>query len=197
MNKIIISGKCSNITFSHKHKRKAYYTGFITSERLSGTCDVLPLMFPSKFIEDIKEDCQIKIIGEVRTRNVTVGDRRKLEIYVFVKEIEEYDGKDVNDVELNGYICKPTIYRKTPFCREITDFILANNEKRKSHYIPSICWGMAARVVGEFEVGTQVRLLGRLQSREYVKHYEDGTEEQKVAYEVSAVYVSAISESEV
>ena len=197
MNKIIISGKCSNIAFSHKHEWKTYYTGFITSERLSETCDVLPLMFSGRFIEDIKEDCKVKIIGEIRTKNITVGNRRKLEIYIFVKEVEKYEGEDTNNVELNGFICRPTVYRKTPFCREICDFVLAINKKKRSYYIPCICWGMVARLAGEFEVGTQVRLLARLQSREYIKQHEDGTEERKVAYEVSASYVSAISESEV
>ena len=34
-------------------------------------------------------------------------------------------------------------------------------------------------------VGTEVRIVGRVQSREYEKKYEDGTVEKKVAYEVS------------
>ena len=35
------------------------------------------------------------------------------------------------------------------------------------------------------EVGTEIKLIGRVQSRKYEKKYEDGTIENKVAYEVS------------
>ena len=34
-------------------------------------------------------------------------------------------------------------------------------------------------------VGTEVKIVGRVQSRAYEKKYEDGTVENKVAYEVS------------
>ena len=35
------------------------------------------------------------------------------------------------------------------------------------------------------EVGTEVKIIGRVQSRNYEKKYEDGTQETRVDYEVS------------
>lgn len=55
----------------------------------------------------------------------------------------------------------------------------------KSDYIPCICWGRNARYASGFEVGEHVQLLGRIQSREYVKRISDTETEKRVAYEVS------------
>ena len=91
-----------------------------------------------------------------------------------------------NEVTLVGFICKPPIYRQTPFGREITDVLLAvNRAYNKSDYIPCIAWGRNARFCSKMSVGTEVKITGRVQSRTYEKKYEDGTIEQRVAYEVS------------
>ena len=45
--------------------------------------------------------------------------------------------------------------------------------------------GRNARFCENLEIGTEVKVVGRVQSRNYEKKYEDGTVEQKVAYEVS------------
>ena len=97
-------------------------------------------------------------------------------------------GKDIvsNEVVLDGYLCKKPIYRKTPFGREISDILLAvNRAYNKSDYIPCIAWGRTARFCENLAVGTELRVIGRVQSREYEKKYEDGTVEKRIAYEVS------------
>ena len=115
---------------------------------------------------------------------------------VFAKDIkltENQDeevkaGKDIvsNEVTLTGYICKKPIYRKTPFGREIADILLAvNRAYNKSDYIPCIAWGRNARFCENMPVGTELKIIGRVQSRAYEKKYEDGTVENRVAYEVS------------
>ena len=43
-------------------------------------------------------------------------------------------------------------------------------------------------------MGTQVKIIGRVQSRQYEKKYEDGTSEMKVAYEVSICSLELINE---
>ena len=99
---------------------------------------------------------------------------------------EEPDGTKTNSIWLDGYICKEPIYRKTPLGREIADLLLAvNRPYGKSDYIPCICWGRNARYASGFEVGEHVQLLGRIQSREYVKRISDTETEKRVAYEVS------------
>jgi len=102
------------------------------------------------------------------------------------EEVEFRKDQISNEVVLDGFICKKPIYRKTPFGREISDILLAvNRAYNKSDYIPCIAWGRNARFCENVPVGTEVRIVGRVQSREYEKKYEDGTVEKKVAYEVS------------
>jgi len=102
-----------------------------------------------------------------------------------------------NEVVLVGYICKKPIYRQTPFGREIADVLLAvNRAYNKSDYIPTIAWGRNARFCQNLEVGTKVRLIGRVQSRMYEKKHEDGTVENRVAYEVSVGSLEVVEENE-
>ena len=121
---------------------------------------------------------------------------------VFVREIQFVDDMWQEDVEelasnlivLDGYVCKPPVYRKTPLGREIADLLVAvNRSYGKSDYIPCICWGRNARFATTFEIGTHVLVTGRIQSREYVKKISEDETERRVAYEVS---VSKIDELE-
>lgn len=102
----------------------------------------------------------------------------------FVDEIEE--SAKTNQIFLDGYICKPPIYRKTPLGREIADLLLAvNRPYGKSDYIPCICWGRNARYANSFAVGERCSVWGRIQSREYMKKIDEDQVEKRVAYEVS------------
>ena len=118
------------------------------------------------------------------------------EIFVFVTNICDYE-EDKNDVELDGFICKEPKYRRTPLGRQITDLLIASNREHfKSDYIPCIAWGRNAIRTSEFNVGTRVKVLGRLQSREYKKKIDDGTYEVRTAYELSAYMIDVVEESE-
>ena len=93
---------------------------------------------------------------------------------------------DMNEIFLDGFICKQPVFRITPLKREISDLLLAvNRAYNKSDYIPCICWGRNARFCGKRTVGEHVKIKGRIQSRAYVKKLPDGTEEERVAFEVS------------
>ena len=70
--------------------------------------------------------------------------------------------------------------------REICDLMLAVNRLYgRSDYLPCIVWGQNARRAALWDVGTRVHLLGRIQSREYVKKLNEDQTERRVAYEVS------------
>ena len=108
---------------------------------------------------------------------------RKIELSE--EEIEETK-RTSNEVTLVGYICKTPIYRQTPFGREIADVLLAvNRAYNKSDYIPTIAWGRNSRFCQNLEVGDNIRVWGRLQSREYQKKVSDTEVIKKIAYEVS------------
>lgn len=99
---------------------------------------------------------------------------------------EELDCTKTNQIYLDGFICKPPVYRKTPLGREIADLLVAvNRPYGKSDYIPCICWGRNARYASTFAVGGSVQIIGRIQSREYMKKLSETESEKRVAYEVS------------
>lgn len=189
MNKIKVSGVATTpATMSHEVYGEKFYAFDLTSERESGAVDVLPCIVSELYIDKINEGDSLTIIGEIRTRNVQdENGKSHCEIKVFVSELADYEYA-CNEVEIKGVICKQPKLRNTPLGREITDLLVASNRERshKSDYIPCISWGRNAQRVSEMAVADNVVIKGRLQSREYTKKYADGTEEVKVAYEVSA-----------
>ena len=180
-NQVTIMGKvATEFSFSHEVFGEGFYMVEVEVKRLSNS-------------EDVTQDYTgeyIMVHGQFRSYNRHEEQKNRLVLSVFVREIsfmeEEPDGTKTNSIWLDGYICKEPIYRKTPLGREIADLLLAvNRPYGKSDYIPCICWGRNARYASGFEVGEHVQLLGRIQSREYVKRISDTETEKRIAYEVS------------
>ena len=182
----------TEFSFSHAVFGEGFYMVEVEVKRLSNSEDRIPLMISERLI-DVTQDytgAYIMVHGQFRSYNRHEEQKNRLVLSVFVREIsfmeEEPDGTKTNSIWLDGYICKEPIYRKTPLGREIADLLLAvNRPYGKSDYIPCICWGRNARYASGFEVGEHVQLLGRIQSREYVKRISDTETEKRVAYEVS------------
>ena len=63
--------------------------------------------------------------------------------------------------------------------------IAVNRSYNKSDYIPIIAWGRNARFAKSLKVGNNVRIWGRIQSRNYQKRISDEETITKTAYEVS------------
>lgn len=184
-NQITLSGCiASEFVFSHEVFGEKFFTAFVEVVRSSETVDLLPALFSERIINTNENyiNQPINIIGEFRSYNQHEEARNHLVLYVFVLGYEwTAENENLNDAALEGFICKPPIYRKTPLGREIADVLLAvNRQYGKSDYIPCICWGRNARYAESLDVGTQIRLNGRIQSREYTKN-----EEKKIAYEFS------------
>ena len=192
-NQVTIMGKvATEFSFSHEVFGEGFYMVEVEVKRLSNSEDRIPLMISERLI-DVTQDYTgeyIMVHGQFRSYNRHEEQKNRLVLSVFVREIsfmeEEPDGTKTNSIWLDGYICKEPIYRKTPLGRDIADLLLAvNRPYGKSDYIPCICWGRNARYASGFEVGEHVQLLGRIQSREYVKRISDTETEKRVAYEVS------------
>ena len=192
-NQVTIMGKvATEFSFSHEVFGEGFYMVEVEVKRLSNSEDRIPLMISERLI-DVTQDYTgeyIMVHGQFRSYNRHEEQKNRLVLSVFVREIsfmeEEPDGTKTNRIFLDGYICKAPIYRKTPLGREIADLLLAvNRPYGKSDYIPCICWGRNARYASGFEVGEHVQILGRIQSREYVKRISDTETEKRVAYEVS------------
>jgi single-stranded DNA-binding protein len=164
----------------------------VSVQRLSDSCDVIPLMISERLI-DVNASylgAYIQATGQFRSYNRHEEKKNRLVLSVFVRELEfiheEVENAKTNQIFLDGYICKAPVYRKTPLGREIADILLAvNRPYGKSDYIPCICWGRNARFASGFEVGGHTQIWGRIQSREYVKKIDEEESERRVAYEVS------------
>jgi len=195
-NKVSMMGEiASGFTFSHEVFGEGFYMADVAVGRLSGQVDIIPLMVSESLI-DIHKDYTghaMECTGQFRSHNQHEGNRSKLKLSVFVRELHltssaPMDCTKNNQIFLDGYICKPPVYRKTPLEKEIADILLAvNRPYGKSDYIPCICWGRNARRASGFEVGTRIEIWGRIQSRGYTKKISETETEMRTAYEVSVL----------
>ena len=192
-NQVSIIGKvASSFTFSHQVFGEGFYLVDVLVKRLSDSEDRIPLMVSERLV-DVSQDYEgeyIMVQGQFRSYNRHEEKKNRLVLSVFVRELsfveEADDSIKTNQIFLDGYICKPPVYRKTPLGREIADLLLAvNRPYGKSDYIPCICWGRNARYASAFEVGGHVLLWGRIQSRGYIKKLGENETEKRTAYEVS------------
>ena len=211
-NHIGVAGKVhSDFEFSHEVYGEGFYRFEAEIQRLSDASDILPVTISERIIDmaGLSPGAWIYIAGQIRSYNSYIEEdrRNKLVLTVFARDIEflpevegynnpvEAQDLNPNDVYLNGYICKPPIYRTTPFGREIADILLAvNRSYNKSDYIPCIAWGRNARYAGKLPVGSNIRIWGRMQSRPYQKRFENGEVIDKTAYEVSISKIESGSE---
>ena len=189
-NRVCLIGEIvSDAVFSHEVYGEGFYEFFVRVMRLSGQADILPVTISERLIEgaNLEKGKQLCAVGQFRSYNKIEGGKSRLMLTVFVRELlEEYDEKNPNSILLSGYICKPPVYRSTPFGREICDLMLAVNRAfGKSDYIPCIAWGRNAQFASRFKVGDRIRITGRLQSREYQKLLENGEYMARNAFEVS------------
>lgn len=201
-NKACIGGTVTSYpVFSHEMFGERFYRMDVSVKRESGILDTVPVTVSEKLFDTTRENRgrNVQVSGAVRSHNRHDGEKNRLEIFVFAKEITfAEEGSDAaNQVALDGYICKAPVYRKTPLGREIADMLVAvNRPYGKSDYIPCICWGRNARYAGGLEVGAHIQIEGRIQSREYRKKLDDGTQEDRMAYEVSASRLESVKPSE-
>ena len=198
--------------FSHEIYGEKFYVFNLEIARLSGNADIIPITVSERIITDemLMQGKQLLVKGQFRSYNIYDNEKNRLILTVFAKDVVEVEENNeeeenemakkdtvTNEVVLVGYICKKPIYRQTPFGREIADVLLAvNRAYNKSDYIPTIAWGRNARFCQNLEVGTKVKLVGRVQSRMYEKKHEDGTVENRVAYEVSIGSLEIVDEDD-
>lgn len=195
-NRVFISGEIvSEAEFSHEVYGEGFYEMSVLVKRLSGQGDVLPVTISERLIsdKDLKVGAKISALGQFRSYNKLVDGKSKLMLTVFVRELlDELQPRNPNSIVLSGYVCKPPVYRTTPFNREIADLLIAvNRSYNKSDYIPCIAWGRNARFAKNLTVGERIAVSGRIQSREYQKRVSDDELKIMTAYEVSISKLSA------
>lgn len=190
VNQITVRGQLADLPeYSHENHGKRFYRFFLNIPRLSGNSDCLPVVAEERILDtiDLSGGNMLTVTGQIRSHNTRSGGNRRLLIFIFAGTIVAEDGLPCNDVILEGPLCKEPIYRRTPLGREICDAMLAVPRTfRRADYLPCIFWGRTAEEISVCHTGDRIQIVGRLQSRVYTKHTEDGPKE-RVAYEVSAL----------
>lgn len=188
-NRAYVAGTVITVPeFSHEVLGEKFYDVTLSVRRLSDRHDEIPVTVSDRLMQDmpLTPGDTVGVSGQLRSYNKQTEGRSKLVLRIFARELDDGESDTPNRIELEGFICKPPVYRTTPFKREICDMLLAvNRAYNKSDYIPAIAWGRNARYAGEFAVGDKVAVTGRIQSRVYQKTLLDGSVEDRVAYEVS------------
>ena len=200
-NKVYVQGEIvSDAVYSHEVYGEGFYEFYVRVLRLSGQADILPVTLSERLIQDgmLGKGKTLCALGQFRSYNKIENGKSRLMLTVFIRELlDELPDKNPNSIILSGYICKPPVYRTTPFNREIADVLIAvNRAYNKSDYIPCIAWGRTARFVKNLGVGDKIAVSGRIQSREYQKKFSETDIRTMTAYEVSMSKLAAFDSAE-
>ena len=189
-NNILLRGELVALPqFSHENHRKRFFRFMLCVPRLSGTEDVIPVIAEERIINsiDLSGGEMLEVQGQIRSHNSRENGIRRLLVFVFATSITVEDGEPINDVIIEGPLCREPTYRRTPLGREICDVMLAVPRAfRRADYLPCILWGRTAQEVSACHTRDCIRIYGRLQSRIYTKLTEEGAQE-RTAYEISAL----------
>ena len=198
VNQITVRGSLSSLPeFSHENHGKRFFRFFLEVPRLSGAVDTLPVVAEETILNamDLSGGDMLTVFGQIRSHNQRIEGRRRLLIFIFASSIVCEDGEPINEVILEGPLCREPVYRRTPLGREICDVMLAVPRSfRRADYLPCILWGKTALLGADCHTRQRLRIIGRLQSRIYTKLTECGAVEH-TAYEISAL-TAALCEDE-
>ena len=199
INQITLRGQLQQLPeFSHENHGRKFLRFLLDVPRLSGAVDTLPIIADESTLNAL-DPCggaMLTVTGQIRSHNIRSDGKRRLLIFVFAESIVAEDGEPINEVVLEGPLCKEPIYRRTPLGREICDVMLAvPRGYKRADYLPCILWGKVAKEVAACQLRDTVKICGRMQSRGYTKVTEEGPQE-RVAYEISALTAQILSQSE-
>ena len=196
-NSIILRGELAQMpVFSHENHGKRFFRFLLSVPRLSGAIDLLPVIAEESVLNTLEPEggSMITVIGQIRSHNYRAEGVRRLLIFVFAASVLAEDGEPINEVVLEGPLCKEPTYRRTPLGREICDVMLAVPLAfHRADYLPCILWGRTAQEISLCHTRDCIRICGRLQSRIYTKLTEEGPIE-RTTYEVSALQAELLCE---
>ena len=190
-NEVLLEGTALEApVLSHENHGTRFYRFPLEVPRLSGTPDTLPVLLPEPLLDTVQTEAPLRVQGQLRSFNNRSGVGNRLVLTVYAQAIQPGTGEPCNRILLSGALCKPPIFRRTPLGRSICDLMLAVSRRYgRADYLPVIAWGQLAVRAARLQVGDPLSLEGRVQSRAYRKVLEDGTVQERVAYEVSAMHL--------
>ena len=197
VNQILLRGSLQALPqLSHVNHGKEFYKFYLEVPRLSGTVDILPIIAPLETLQnmDLSGGDMLTVTGQIRSHNHHADGIRHLMIFVFAGSITAESGDPINEVLLEGPLCREPSYRRTPLGREICDIMLAVPRAfRRADYLPCILWGRTAQEISACHTRDNIRVCGRFQSRTYTKII-DGETAERTAYEISALSADRMDE---
>ena len=204
-NEVELCGTVENeLSYSHEVYGEGFYQFILNVPRLSDISDRINITISERLLQNINLNIgdTVFVSGQFRSYNNYSDSGNRLILTVFARDIITDDSakesKNPNSIFLNGFLCKKPVYRTTPFGREITDILVAvNRAYNKSDYIPCIAWGRNARFSSNLEVGENIKIWGRIQSREYQKKIDESSTVTKTAYEISISKMEIASKSDI
>ena len=120
-NQVSIVGEViSEFEYSHEVFGESFYMLEISVNRLSDSCDIIPVMVSERLIDVSRSYIGLyaHIQGQFRSYNRHEEVKNRLVLSVFAREIQLLEEPDEtvkpNYIFLDGFVCKPPIYRKTP-----------------------------------------------------------------------------------
>ncbi len=190
-NEVLLEGTALEApVLSHENHGTRFYRFPLEVPRLSGTPDTLPVLLPEPLLDTVHTEAPLRVQGQLRSFNNRSGVGNRLVLTVYAQAIQPGTGEPCNRILLSGALCKPPIFRRTPLGRSICDLMLAVSRRYgRADYLPVIAWGQLAVRAARLQVGDPLSLEGRVQSRAYRKVLEDGSIQDRVAYEVSAMHL--------
>mgnify|MGYP000751388790 FL=1 len=190
-NEVLLEGTALEApVLSHENHGTRFYRFPLEVPRLSGTPDTLPVLLPEPLLDTVQTEAPLRVQGQLRSFNNRSGVGNRLVLTVYAQAIQPGTGEPCNRILLSGALCKPPVFRRTPLGRSICDLMLAVSRRYgRADYLPVIAWGQLAVRAARLQVGDPLSLEGRVQSRAYRKVLEDGSIQDRVAYEVSAMHL--------
>ena len=146
----------------------------------------------------LKKGVKLKLTGEICVHSMNDENTRKNHTITFVI-CESFtlctgmdrNEPDVDEVRLEGIICKKPTFRITAANLALATIILRVSCMENISYVPCIFWQKNANQIADIPAGTTIEITGRLQSRNYIKRV-DKKELTKTTYEVSVSKITNV-----
>lgn len=193
-NIVVVGTVASESQFSHSSHGVVFCHFTVVVKRISGKEDTLPVITTQQ--SRLKIGDRVMLLGELRT---PCYKRQSHATQIYSNNICITTATDdINQVNLIARIARKPTYRTTPSGTKMADIMLEVDRGTRvtSDYIPCIAWWNTARYAKNLRLDARVRVQGALQSREYLKKYEDGTEEIRTVYEVSVSRIDVVESEE-
>ena len=189
-NTITVRGTLLSLPqLSHTNHGKQFFRFTLEVPRLSGTVDLLPVVVEETLLSQLDPTAgdMLTVTGQIHSHNQRDQAGRHLLIFIFASSLCVEEGEPMNDVYLEGPLCREPNFRRTPLGRDICDIMLAVPRAfHRADYLPCIIWGRTAQELSQCHTRDVIAIRGRLQSRIYTKVTAEGVED-RTAYEISAM----------